>query len=270
MAAPSSRSYGGRLPTAKLAASSSTSSPISWSPGTLTRMPSSMRTSGPRWRRRWLERAGISSPNSSSGGGRDSAQAPGGVDRRGVHGQQGEHLEEVVLEDVADRARLLVEGAPALDAEVLGHGDLHLADVAGVPDRLQQGVGEAQVEDVLDRLLAQEVVHPEDAVLGQVAVQDLVQLPGRGQVAAERLLHDHPGRVEAAGGGQALGHGGEHARRDGQVVQRPAGGPPQPPWGAAGGCWLPGGGLECGPAARTAWETLPLGPALAPGVVLDA
>ena len=147
----------------------------------------------------------------------------GGVDRRRVHGQQGEHLEQVVLEDVADRASLVVEGAPALDPEVLGHGDLHLADVAGVPDRLQQGVGEAQVEDVLDRLLAQEVVHAEDAVLGQVAVQDLVELAGRGQVAAERLLDDHPGLVEAAGGGQPLGHGGEHARRDGQVVQRPLG-----------------------------------------------
>ena len=38
----------------------------------------------------------------------------GGVDRRGVHGEQGEHLEQVVLEDVADGAGLLVEGARPL------------------------------------------------------------------------------------------------------------------------------------------------------------
>src|SRR6266496_4989837 len=52
---------------------------------------------------------------------------------RGVHSEQGQDLEQVVLEYVADRACLLVEGAAALHAEVLGHGDLHRVHVAGVP-----------------------------------------------------------------------------------------------------------------------------------------
>jgi len=39
---------------------------------------------------------------------------------------------------------------------------LHVADVVAVPDRLEQAVGEAEGQDVVDRLFAQEVVDPED------------------------------------------------------------------------------------------------------------
>ena len=40
----------------------------------------------------------------------------------------------MVLDDVAQRARVLVVLAPPLDAELLGDGDLHVVDVAPVPD----------------------------------------------------------------------------------------------------------------------------------------
>ena len=55
-----------------------------------------------------------------------------------------QHLEQVVLHHVADRAGLVVERAAALHAEVLGHGDLHALDVVAVPERLEEGVGEAE------------------------------------------------------------------------------------------------------------------------------
>ena len=59
------------------------------------------------------------------------------------------------------------------DAEALGHRDLHVLDVVAVPDRLEERVGEAEVEDVLHRLLAEVVVDAEDALLGEDAVQRL-------------------------------------------------------------------------------------------------
>ncbi len=43
------------------------------------------------------------------------------------------------------------------------------------PHRLEQAVGEADAEDVLDGLLAQEVVQADDRLLGEVAVKKVVQ-----------------------------------------------------------------------------------------------
>ncbi len=65
------------------------------------------------------------------------------ADRR-FHREMREHLQQVVLDHVAQRADLLVETAASLDAEVLGHGYLHVVDVVAVPDRLQERVREAE------------------------------------------------------------------------------------------------------------------------------
>ena len=61
-----------------------------------------------------------------------------------------------------------------------------------VPDRLEERVREPQVHDVLDRLLPQEVVDPEQPLLGNDRRQALVQLARRREVGAERLLDDEP------------------------------------------------------------------------------
>jgi hypothetical protein len=52
-------------------------------------------------------------------------------------------------------------GAP-FDRKRLGHVDLHVADVLAVPHRFEQAVGEPEGQDVVDRLLAEGVVDPED------------------------------------------------------------------------------------------------------------
>ncbi len=101
----------------------------------------------------------------------------------------------MVLQDVTDGARLVKEGAPVLDAERLGHGDLDAAHVGAVPDRLEDGVGEARVEDVLHRLLAEVVVDSIDGVLGKVLAQDAVEFARRRQVAPERLLEHQAGAL---------------------------------------------------------------------------
>ena len=86
----------------------------------------------------------------------------------------------MVLDDVAQGAGPLVEAAPLLDAEGLGHGDLHVVDVAAVPQRLEDGVGEAQRQHVLHRLLPEVVVDPVDLRL----VEDC----GAGRRRAARAL----------------------------------------------------------------------------------
>src|SRR5690606_7283130 len=90
-----------------------------------------------------------------------------------------------------------------------------------IPERFEKGVGETEVEDVLHRLLAEEVVDAKDARLGKVPMQDLVERARRREIAAERLLDHDAGAGGALLTGQSLDDGGEEAGRDGQVVQRP-------------------------------------------------
>ena len=67
---------------------------------------------------------------------------------------------------------LLEVAAAPLDADRLGAGDLHVVDVAVVPDRLEDPVREPEHEQVLDRLLPEVVIDPVDLAL----VEDLVDL----------------------------------------------------------------------------------------------
>jgi hypothetical protein len=97
----------------------------------------------------------------------------------------------VVLHDVAHGARLFVEAPSPLDAEVLRHRDLHALHVQTVPQRLEEAVGETEVDQIVDRRLSQVVVDAEDRLLVERLMQDPVQLASRCEVAAERLLqHD--------------------------------------------------------------------------------
>ena len=62
------------------------------------------------------------------------------------------------------------------DAEGLGRAELDVVDVGAIPDGLEDGVGEAQRKEVLDDLLAQEMIDPIDIVFvertGDVGVED--------------------------------------------------------------------------------------------------
>ena len=125
----------------------------------------------------------------------------------------------MILDHVTQGAGLLVELAAAGDAERFGHRDLHAGDVVAVPHRLEERVGEAEVQQVLHRLLAEVMIDAKDAALGEVLVQRHIELPGALEIAAEGLLHHHAGAL-SGGRGQVLDHDREHARRDGEVVQR--------------------------------------------------
>src|SRR5262249_22710522 len=129
-------------------------------------------------------------------------------------------LEQVVLDDVADRPGVVVELSAPLDAELLGHGDLHRVDVVAIPDRLEERVGEAEEEQVLDRVLAEVVVDAEDGFLGEDRVDRRVELPGRGDVAAEGFLDDHAGAFGAPRLAESLDDVAEEKGRDREVVRR--------------------------------------------------
>jgi hypothetical protein len=77
----------------------------------------------------------------------------------------------VVLDDVADRAFVVVEGAPIRHIERLRHCQLHRRDVLAVPDGLEEAVCESKILQVLDRLLAQVVVDAEDRILPEDPVK---------------------------------------------------------------------------------------------------
>ena len=139
--------------------------------------------------------------------------------RRRLHRQIAQHLEEVVLDDVANGARRVVEGAAALDAEVLRHRDLHALDVSPIPERLQDRIREASEQHVVNGPLSEVVVDPEDVRLDERAEQDPVQLARRRKVLAEGLLDDDAGPFRASGLSQLLHDGAEERGRDRQVVR---------------------------------------------------
>ncbi len=138
-----------------------------------------------------------------------------------LHRHEREHLHQVGDHHVAVGAGRLVERRAALEAERLGYVDLHVLDEVAVPDRLEQTVGEAEREDVLRRLLAQEVVDPEDLRL----VEDLVHLVVQGhrglEVGAEGLLHDHPRPLDQMGLAELVDHVQGGLGRHREVVQQP-------------------------------------------------
>jgi hypothetical protein len=120
----------------------------------------------------------------------------------------------VVLDHVAKRAGAFVIILAALDADRLGDADLDMVDVTAVPQRLEQRVGEAQREQILDRLLAEIMVDPERALLGEMSGDRVIDLAARGEVRTERFLERQAdGRAGEAGRGKSLDCRFEQCRR---------------------------------------------------------
>ena len=136
---------------------------------------------------------------------------------RRLHRDETQHLQQVVLHDVAHRPDGLVEAAAVCDAEVLAHRDLHRGDELPVPDRLEDRVGEAEVEDVLDGHLPEEVVDPVELRLVDERMELGVEFARGGKVVPERLLDHDPGVLGESLLRQAADNGAEERRRDLEV-----------------------------------------------------
>jgi hypothetical protein len=109
-----------------------------------------------------------------------------------------------------------------LDAEALGHRDLDARDVVAVPDRLEDRVREAEVEELRDAELPEVVVDPVELALVEVLVH-LRRERARGlEVVAERLLDDDARMLGEAYARETLDHGAEQERRDLEIEDRAA------------------------------------------------
>ena len=111
---------------------------------------------------------------------------------------------QMVLHHVAQRAGAFVVRGAALDADGLGGGDLHVIDVAPVPDRLEHAVGEAEHQQVLDGLLAEVVIDAKDLIFVEVLVRraDSARV-ALCEVGAERLLDDDAAPAAHRGAGDS-------------------------------------------------------------------
>ena len=121
---------------------------------------------------------------------RERVHEPGGVEdlallgTQPVGGERGrllqrderQQLQQVVLDDVAGGTDPVVVAGAAAQPDVLGHGDLHVVDVVGVPDRFEELVREPHREDVLHRPLPRQgdgAEHPRAAVRQPAVRADL-------------------------------------------------------------------------------------------------
>ena len=129
----------------------------------------------------------------------------------------------MILQHVADRTGAVVVIAASFHADGLGDGDLHLLDVPRVPQRLEQGVAEAQGEQVLHAVLAQIVIDAIDAILVEARGDAVVDRDGLGKIVADRLLQHHPraGTGESVRGERSAGPHIERGR-SGEVVEHVA------------------------------------------------
>ena len=123
----------------------------------------------------------------------------------------------MVLEYVSYRPHAVVEGATTFDTKGLGHGDLDTRHIAAVPQRLEERVGKAEDEEVLNRLLAEVVVDPEDRLLGEGLMEQPVQLLSRCEVPSEGLLHDESTASGEPRRRQTSDDVAEEQGRDGEV-----------------------------------------------------
>ena len=124
----------------------------------------------------------------------------------------------MVLDNVADAASLVVERAASGNAELLGHGDLHALDVVAVPHGLEKRVGEAEEEDVLDRVFSEIVIDAEHRVFREHGVQRAVQRTRRLEVVAKRFLDDDARAGRETDAPKTFRDGAEETRWNGEVA----------------------------------------------------
>src|SRR5579885_1870232 len=96
----------------------------------------------------------------------------------------------MVLHHIADRSRLLIISAAALNTDIFCHRDLHMIDITPVPDRLKDAVSQAEDQDILHRLFAEIVVDAVDLFLAKDLAHLAIELFGRGEIVSKGFFDD--------------------------------------------------------------------------------
>src|SRR6476469_6967988 len=126
----------------------------------------------------------------------------------------------MILNDIAQTSRSLVERPAPVHAELRGERDLNARDVVAIPDGLDKEGRETKVENVHDRLLPQIVIDPEDGVLGEHRARHRVELARRGEIAPERFFYDDARTLREPRVAESLNHLLEEGGRNREVVCR--------------------------------------------------
>src|SRR3990172_8219414 len=106
------------------------------------------------------------------------AHRVGGKGHRRLHGSKGEQLQDVVLQNIPDHASAIEVFRATINSDSLGNCDLHTFNIAAVPQRLEDTIGEAEYEDILDSFLAQVMVYAVDLIFIKALVNFIFQLFG--------------------------------------------------------------------------------------------
>ena len=99
----------------------------------------------------------------------------------------------MVLDDIAEKSFFFEKVAARPDADVFCDGDLDVVDVAVVPERLEDGVGKAEDEEVLDRFFPEVVVDSVDLGFVEVFGDIFLECFRRSAVSPERFFDDDAG-----------------------------------------------------------------------------
>ncbi len=141
-----------------------------------------------------------------------------------LHGGKRDQLKDVVRNHVAEGAGRLVIAAAQFDSQLFGDGDLHVIDVAPIPDRLEDAVGEAKRENILHRFLAEIMVDAIDLLFIDNLADGVVQSDRRRQVVPKRLFDHHAPPLVAfllgeAGGAKLLDYHREELGAGGKIEE---------------------------------------------------
>src|SRR5258708_144942 len=73
----------------------------------------------------------------------------------------------MILDDIADRAGLIVECAATPYPKILSHRNLDVVDVVAIPDRFEKHVGKPEVRKVLHRFLTEVMIDTKDRIFSE-------------------------------------------------------------------------------------------------------
>ena len=106
----------------------------------------------------------------------------------GFDGDQREQLQQVILEHIAQNACPIVVAAAMLDIDLFGNRDLDMIDVIAIPDRLENRIGEAEEQDVLDGLFTEIMIDTVDLIFLERLMDDVIERLRRTEIVAEGFL----------------------------------------------------------------------------------
>src|SRR4030095_15164618 len=127
----------------------------------------------------------------------------------------------MVLNHVANGAGVIIDRPPALNPEILRHGDLDALDLIAIPERLEERILEAEEHHVMHWSFSQIMIDAEDVLFVESAEQNLVKRLRGAKVVPEGFFNDNASALSTFRLGQLFHDEPEQCRRDGEVVRRP-------------------------------------------------